>query len=562
MREKHNSSNSAFRKTLIAAAVSSIVTLGVATPSYAAEGAVEEVVVTGIRASLKDAIDVKRNAEQVVDVISAEDVGKFPDANVAESLQRITGVAIDRNGGEGQFITVRGLGPEFNTVLLNGRTLATDNDGREFSFDVLSSDIIQRAEVFKTAVPGLPAGGIGATVNIVTSRPLDNKSSSFNYSVAGLYDDLRGDVSPELSGVGHWVNDSGTVGFSGGVSYSDRASQIDRVFTNGFALRSGETAIFAPASSTGLTPAALEGLPVGARVQQQVVISRDIQDRERLTLNGTLQTKPSDRAEFTLDALYTEFDIDSFDSQFSGFFGPPFINPILDANNTVVAFNRPGIDFQTNNPLIAGDVGLSQNDNVISANNRKADSYLVGANYKYDVSDSLTLDFDLSKSNANRDGTNPFVVLGALAPESPLISLPNDAEISTIENIVGAQDTSIQRLHFVNVNRQVVEDDITEFKIGADWDVQRGALYNVKFGAAMSDRSKSRDQFDNFSPTQGAGIFCAYCGYTVDLDDSILSPISLNGFLSGVSGRDRIPLQFLTSTFEHLVLMKMFNHSF
>jgi len=96
----------------------------------------DEVIATGIRSSLKQSLDVKRDSNQVVDAISAEDIGKFPDTNIAESLQRITGVAIDRSGGEGQFITVRGLGPEFNTVTLNGRTLATDNDGREFSFDV------------------------------------------------------------------------------------------------------------------------------------------------------------------------------------------------------------------------------------------------------------------------------------------------------------------------------------------------------------------------------------------------------------------------------------------
>ncbi|MFM9852432.1 MAG: TonB-dependent receptor plug domain-containing protein [Sphingomonadaceae bacterium] len=119
----------------------------------------KEIVVTGIRASLQKSQDLKRNATQIVDAISAEDVGKFPDTNIAESLQRVTGVAIDRIGGEGQFITVRGLGPEFNTVLLNGRTIATDNPVREFSFDVLSSDIIQRAEVYKSADPKLQSGG-------------------------------------------------------------------------------------------------------------------------------------------------------------------------------------------------------------------------------------------------------------------------------------------------------------------------------------------------------------------------------------------------------------------
>lgn len=538
-----------FKLTATAIAVSALLT----TPVYAQDAGnveLEEIVVTGIRGSLSRSLDVKRDADQIVDAISSEDVGKFPDANVAEALQRITGVAIDRNGGEGQFITVRGLGPEFNTVLLNGRTLATDNDGREFSFDVLSSDIIQRAEVFKSAVPNLQSGGIGSTVNIVTARPLDRPESGVTFSASGIYDELRGEVSPDLTAVGSWVNSEETVGLVAGISYSDRSSQVDRVLSQGFAERTGGTFVDAPEGSSGLTPADIGALPPGSRVQQQVVVSRDTQDRERTTLNAALQVRPSDKAELTIDALYSEFDIQSFDEQFSGFFGPPFINPTIDQNGTVTSFSRPSVDFQARNPAIADVVGLSQNDNVITANNREAETYLFGVNFNYDVSDSLVLNFDASTSKAERDGTNPFVVLGALAPQSPLIQLADGNDIATLTNIVGAQDTSIQRLHFVNVARTQVEDEIDELKVGGEWRFDGGSLNNIMFGAGYTDRSKERRTFDNFSSTQGAGIFCAYCGYTVDFDDSILSPIFLDGFLSDASGSGSIPVRFLTSTFE------------
>lgn len=207
------------------------------------ERTLQTVTVKGIRGSLKASLDVKRDSNQIVDAVSAEDVGKFPDANVAESLQRITGVAIDRSGGEGQFITVRGLGPEFNTVLLNGRTIATDNDGREFSFDVLSSDIIQRAEVFKTATPNLQSGGIGSTVNIVTARPFDRPGTNFTASVAGTYDPLREETSPEVTAVGSWTNADNSFGVLLGASFLDRKVQEDSSFTNGFALRGGDSAL-------------------------------------------------------------------------------------------------------------------------------------------------------------------------------------------------------------------------------------------------------------------------------------------------------------------------------
>lgn len=124
------------------------------------------VVVSGTRASIQKSQALKQDAIGTVDAVSAEDVGKFPDQNVADSLQRIAGVSVDRSGGESRFITVRGFGPEFNTVLLNGRTMATENAGREFSFDVLPSELISTAEVFKTSQANLSEGGIGATVNL------------------------------------------------------------------------------------------------------------------------------------------------------------------------------------------------------------------------------------------------------------------------------------------------------------------------------------------------------------------------------------------------------------
>ena len=507
------------------------------------------IVVTGIRGSLQQSLDVKREADQVVDAISAEDVGKFPDTNLAEALQRITGVAIDRSGGEGQFITVRGLGPEFNVVTLNGRVLATDNPGREFSFDVLSSDILQRAEVFKTSTANLQSGGIGSLVNIVTARPLET-GTSFTASAAGLYDTLREEFSPQFSAVGSWVDPSDTFGLLVGASYSNRRAQEDSSFTNGFALRPGDLTVAAPETSSGLQASDLGALPDGARVQQQVVHRRDVQDRERLTINATGQFKPSDSFTFTLDGLYTSFDIDSFATEFSGFFSPPFIDPVLDANGTVVSFSRPGVDFQNRNPDIAASVGLSQNDNVINApNDRDAETYSIGGNADWDVTETFNAAIDVSYSRATRESVNPFVVLGALAPASPLIQLPNDDGISTITNIVGATDPTIQRLHFVNVTRQEVEDEVFQARFDGTWALDRGPLRDITVGALFSDREKVQDQFDNFSPTQGAGIFCAFCGYTVPFDTSILSEFSFDGFLNGVPGAETVPPAILTASF-------------
>jgi hypothetical protein len=175
---------------LICAGGTMTFTAGAAAQQADDASVIEEVVVTGIRASMQRAMDVKREAGMIVDGIAAEDLGKFPDQNVAESLQRITGISIDRDGGEGRKVTVRGFGPEFTAVLYNGRVLATEGQGRDFSFDVLAADVINGADAYKTTTADMLAGGIGATINLSTAKPMDNPGLNSAFTVKGTYDTL------------------------------------------------------------------------------------------------------------------------------------------------------------------------------------------------------------------------------------------------------------------------------------------------------------------------------------------------------------------------------------
>ena len=138
-----------------------------------AEKDIEVIEVRGLISILKRSFSDKKEALIVSDGISAEDLGKFPDQNVAESLQRITGVAIDRSGGEGQLISVRGFGPQFNLVTVNGRQMATERAGREFSFDTLASELISGADIYKTSNAANQEGGIGSYINLNTAKPFD-----------------------------------------------------------------------------------------------------------------------------------------------------------------------------------------------------------------------------------------------------------------------------------------------------------------------------------------------------------------------------------------------------
>jgi len=137
------------KRTSIALAVATALSSATVVAADAKEQDVEVITVTGMLGSIKAAMIDKKASNSVSDGIAAEDLGKFPDLNVAESLQRITGVSIDRSGGEGQAVTVRGFGPQFNTVLVNGRQIATDSAGREFNFDIIAADQITGADVFR-----------------------------------------------------------------------------------------------------------------------------------------------------------------------------------------------------------------------------------------------------------------------------------------------------------------------------------------------------------------------------------------------------------------------------
>ena len=182
------------------------------TPAATANDAAEEigeVTVTGFRQSLRNAIDVKRRSDVMMDAINAEDIADFPDANLAESLQRLPGIALDRDNGEGRSITVRGLGSDFTRVRLNGlETLSTaaasdsgtaPNRGRGFDFNIFASDLFSSLEVRKTASAEVDEGSLGATVDLVTGKPLDYKERRIALSAEDAFYENGGTHNPRVA---------------------------------------------------------------------------------------------------------------------------------------------------------------------------------------------------------------------------------------------------------------------------------------------------------------------------------------------------------------------------
>ena len=232
-----SSTSAAIKPTLIALAVCS---LAASLQAQAQEAKPDDnvVVVTGFRASLNSALNTKKNSDGIVDVIKAEDIAKFPDANLAESLQRVPGVSLTRgDGGEGKQITVRGLNAGFTRVRINGiegvtATGASDingstNRGRGFDFSVFASELFNSLEVRKTSEAGVEEGSLGATVDLRTARPFDFKGRTFSLGGQGTWNELSRKAEPRVTALysDRWDTPIGKIGALASVAYSKRTIQ-------------------------------------------------------------------------------------------------------------------------------------------------------------------------------------------------------------------------------------------------------------------------------------------------------------------------------------------------
>ena len=206
------------------------------------------ITVTGIAKSLEAGLDTKRNADSFVDAINAEDVGKLPDANIAEVLQRVPGVTIQRTDGEGDFVSIRGLGPNFVRGEVDGRTIISGTEtheeirnggvdtstGRATNFDVLPSEIVQKIEVYKSPTAAMIEGGIGGVVNVVTQDPLD-LGNRYSLSANYQYREFNKTTDPDVSALASWRNADKTFAILGNIAYSSRTIRVDDMDSYGWA---------------------------------------------------------------------------------------------------------------------------------------------------------------------------------------------------------------------------------------------------------------------------------------------------------------------------------------
>ena len=500
----------------------------------------EEIVVTGIRASLQAAVDIKRDAQGVVDAISAEDIGKFPDTNLAESLQRITGVSIDRSNGEGSTVTVRGFGPEYNLVTLNGRQMPTSTLGdgasapasRSFDFANLASEGISAVEVYKTGRAAVASGGIGSTINIKTPRPLDRPGMRGSVSVKGVLDtslNEGNEITPEVSGVfSTTFGNEDQFGILVSGVYQKRKASVNTGsvgFGNSFLGNENDWGTLGPEGPNVINrPGANEVY----EVPQSAAYNLTDIDRERINGQVVLQVRPADSLTATFDFTYSRNRVEARDSSVGIWFN------FGDTSTEWTDGPAAGPVFYTERFGPGKDLSYSGS---LTANESENKSF--GGNLKWEAPGGVTISLDAHHSTAESKPTNKYgtstsvgsAVFGVASQtvdftnELPVISVVMQPGIDALNPaLITATGNSFRNAYF--------KDEINQVQLNGRYDHDGDFLDSIDFGFSYVE-NKVRSAYGFVQNDTWGGL-----GTAADLPDDLFTRVSLPDKFPGLTGSD------------------------
>ena len=365
-----------------------------ATPTGQEEDEGNTIIVSGIRASLERAADIKRDADQVLDVITAEDVGKLPDENVAEALQRVTGVQITRVFGEGQAVNIRGL--QQVRVEVDGRTLLgfsarvsppeNDNLGRSSGLDSVPSSLFGKLEVRKSPLASQVEGGLGGSVNLSTPKPFDFRKPTLSLSARGTYSEEVDKFEPAIQALVTTTfgsDDQFGILLSG--EYQKRTSKLQLFERNNFLNR-----------QNGLATATNRLAPLQLQYENVEI------DRSRVGVSGALQWRMSDNFVFTADALYSRVDADRTNQA---------LTFILPTSNTGLVFRNPVYETLDGFEYIVAAEATGRVRVQNQTRRDPTDNLLVGLNGAFDNDRGITFEADAYYSRGSlRQGIEVVVL--------------------------------------------------------------------------------------------------------------------------------------------------------
>jgi len=508
----------------------------------------DTVVVTGIRGSLISSMNLKRDSQGIVDGIVAEDMGKFPDTNLAESLQRISGVSIDRSNGEGSRVTVRGVGPDYNLVLLNGRQMPTATGGRAFEFSDLASEAVSAVEVYKTSRAGTPVGGIGATINIKTARPLDNPGFHASAGIKGVIDtsddDLpgkyKGDtVTPEISGIfsNTWGDDRFGVSLSASRQERDSGSAsafvapgngwqpfIDTPQPNGVG---GPSSLPQPGQPGSENITNRPGPNDVYSMPQSLGYAVNSVHRQRTNGQLAFQFAPTDNLTATLDYTYSQNKIESMRNDMS-----VWLNFTPDQSSWT-----PG---SGSSPLYYHESYGSPSDFANGASKTAVvhENKSMGFNVDWQVTDAFNLNFDYHDSTAESRPDSPYGSSNTLATAGFFragngLDFSGDFPILTLDLPPGmtAIDPALMQVTGSVFRNDYQKAKIKQFQVAGEFQFENYSKLN--FGVASTDY-RNRSAFTNVQlDTWGGNVPAGPAAYP---DDAF--PLAHMGDYFDFSGAD------------------------
>ena len=508
------------------------------TPVYAQETTdsgqvLEEVVVTGIRGSIKRAMDQKRDAAGVMEAISSQDLGVFPDTNLAESLQRVTGVSISRERGEGAEVTVRGFGPQFNLVTLNGRQMPTQSGiNRSFDFANIAAEGVSGVQVYKTGKADMPTGGIGSTINITTTRPLESPGLRSTVAVRGVHDTStsEGDsVTPELSGLLSSTFLDDTVGIALSFSSQERDSGAQTASVGGWRTFPGIVD-----QDWGAGTAEWGGIPdndpnqVNRPGEEDIYsvpqsVGYQLAEFNRKRVNGqlTLQWRPVDRVTATVDYTYANHEFERTFNDMSGWYN--FGGQQTEWTDGPIA-----------SPLVYTEIG-SANDLAMGAgfDGEEETNESIGLNLIWDATERLSLEFDYHDSSAELKPNTPFgnsSVLGLASYTRVATSTYFDQSLPVLDvalsGPLSANDMIVAGSVF---SQEVARMDIKQTKLAGVFDItQRSSIdFGIQLTEVDNRSASSVVQRDTWGGVSQPG----------DIAD-LMTPSSMAGDFGEFSGAD------------------------
>ncbi len=554
--------HSNFSKKRIAVCISAIIAAGLSQSTLAeeaqlnnkkeAEAEIEVITVKGIRGSLIRAMDLKRDNSGVTDVISSEEMGKFPDTNLAESLQRITGVTISRSNGEGSQITVRGFGPSFNLVTLNGRQMPGTGNSRSYSFENLSSDGVSALVLNKTARAENPTGGLGATVNIETTKPLSSPGQKLVLSGKAIHDSSNeegNDVTPEFSALYSNTFNDEMFGFAFSVNHHRRDFQQQSASIQGW-----QANVALPTNldeSDVVDPRALDA--DGNRIGNHF-FPRDLNygieniQRERTNGHVVFQFAPVDDLILSLDYTGTRAvtGTNSIGWGMWNDYGGNINGYQLDENGTAIYADMSGND---------GSYTASRNTTEVNENS-------FGFNAQWMINDTWSVEFDYHDSKNEIDngadkglGSHGSLVLGS----DQLITKVYDFREGEIPHGEifwnnGSNELMPSEIdsHFSQFIHSPGESSVKQGQLDFVWDNTYDIpLVDVKFGAAYTKQEMGGS--NAWSGLIGGFLFNP--SYTAMLPDGMFTRHDTSDFLSAFNGggSDLNPHYYYTFDFDEVV---------